>query len=153
MLDNVAIGGGRSGRRSLKGRVDGSSRSRSECIRRSSDDLSSRVYCGGGPVGENIHKSVSHDSQLCVGRFTTSALTGIILHFTAPCDFNSSFRMTTFLIILPRGAGFHCEASNMHRQHSKTVCARCSCLTYACDTKPHATTPYQLQCMRLNYAT
>ena len=140
----MAIGGGRSGRRSLKGRVEGSSRSRSECIRRSSEDLSSRVYCGGGPVGKNIYTPVSHDSQLCLRRFTTSALAGISLHFTAPCDFISSFRMTTLRIILPRGAGFHCEASIMHSQHSKTVCACCSCLTDACDAKPHATTPYEV---------
>lgn len=92
--------------------------------------------------GKNIHTPISHGSQLCVRRFTTSALAGIILHFTAPCDFNSSFRMTTLRIIIPRGASFHCEASIIHRQHSKTVCACCSCLTYACNAKPHAITPY-----------
>ena len=57
----MAIGGGRSGGPSFGGRLDGSSKSKSSpsCTGRSSNDLSSGVYCGGGPVWLEQKKTIS----------------------------------------------------------------------------------------------
>ena len=57
------MGIGRSGGRSLVGRLDGSSRSKSESIIGSSGGLSSGVYCGGGPEKKKGNQSVNHERR------------------------------------------------------------------------------------------
>ena len=54
---------GRSGGRSLVGRLDGSSRSKSESIIGSSGGLSSGVYCGGGPEKKKSNQSINHERR------------------------------------------------------------------------------------------
>lgn len=63
------MGGGRSGGLSLVGRLEGSSRSKSPgcCSMGSSGDLSSGVYCGGGPVSRKTtvtHHGLFNDTRV-----------------------------------------------------------------------------------------
>ena len=61
------MGGGRSGGLSLGGKLEGSSRSKSPgCLSMgSSGDLSSGVYCGGGPISHKaLHEKLIYKTRV-----------------------------------------------------------------------------------------